>query len=129
MMIRLCATIGLALLAALPARAVELVMVEQPGCAYCAAWDDAIAPIYPKTDAGKFAPLRRVDLHDGPPEGITYARPARFTPTFIIIDDAGTEVARIEGYPGEDFFWGLLEKMLAENTDFLTAFPPQSAVN
>jgi hypothetical protein len=24
----------------------------------------------------------------------------------------GTEAARLEGYPGEDFFWGLLTQMI-----------------
>jgi hypothetical protein len=24
----------------------------------------------------------------------------------------GQEISRIEGYPGEDFFWGVLEKMM-----------------
>jgi len=24
----------------------------------------------------------------------------------------GTEIGRIEGYPGEDFFWGLLTQMM-----------------
>ena len=36
-----------------------------------------------------------------------------FTPTFILVAD-GREAGRIEGYPGEDFFWGLLAKMLVE---------------
>ena len=26
----------------------------------------------------------------------------------------GNEVSRIEGYPGEDFFWGLLGRMLSD---------------
>lgn len=34
----------------------------------------------------------------------------RYTPTFVLID-GGREVGRIEGYPGEAFFWGLLEKL------------------
>ena len=123
------AAFAVAILIALPAQAVELIMVEQPGCAYCAAWNNAIAPIYPKTEAGQYAPLRRAQLKDGAPEGVTYARPARFTPTFILINDDQTEIARIEGYPGEDFFWGLLEKMLTEKTDFSSVFPPQKATN
>lgn len=115
--------------AALPVRAVELIMVEQPGCAYCAAWDKAIAPIYPKTEAGQYAPLHRVDLRAGAPEGVTYAYPARFTPTFILVDDDGQELGRIEGYPGEDFFWGLLEKMLTEKTGFTATLPKPAATN
>ncbi|MFW2543286.1 thioredoxin fold domain-containing protein [Primorskyibacter sp. 2E107] len=96
---------------------VKLVMVEQPGCAYCAAWDDQIAPAYDKTAEGQFAPLIRADLQMGPPEGVTYARRVNFTPTFILIDD-GVEIARMEGYVGEDFFWPVYAKLLEENTDF-----------
>lgn len=103
--------------AALPALAVELLMVEQKGCYYCRTWNANIAPIYPKTPEGQFAPLRRADLREGPPEGVTYARPVTYTPTFILLDD-DTEIGRIEGYPGEDFFWGLLQMMLKEKTDF-----------
>lgn len=112
-------------LCALPAWAVELVMVEQPGCAYCAAWDRDIADTYPKTAIGAFAPLRRADLRDGPPEGISYAYPARFTPTFILIGDDNREIARIEGYPGEDFFWGYLEQIAAQKA----GFPPDTTAS
>ena len=96
----------------------QLLMVEQPGCVYCAAWDEEIAPIYPKTPEGQHAPLHRVQLRDGAPEGITYDRRVAFTPTFILVD-GGKELARIEGYPGEDFFWGLLEMMLTEHAGFV----------
>jgi len=34
-----------------------------------------------------------------------------FTPTFVLMQD-GVEIGRIEGYPGEDFFWGLLNQMI-----------------
>ena len=40
--------------------------------------------------------------------------PIRFTPTFVLVDD-GREIGRIEGYPGEDFFWGLLERLLLQH--------------
>jgi hypothetical protein len=33
----------------------------------------------------------------------------RYSPTFVVVMD-GREIGRIEGYPGEAFFWGLLEK-------------------
>lgn len=107
--------------ALLPAQAVELLMVEQKGCYYCRTWNEVIAPIYPKTPEGQFAPLRRADLYEGPPEGVTYARRVNFTPTFILLDEEGNEMGRIEGYPGEDFFWGLLQMMLKEKTEFESA--------
>jgi hypothetical protein len=43
-----------------------------------------------------------------------------FTPTFVLINN-GQEQARIEGYPGEDFFWPLLTRLLEDNTDFATS--------
>lgn len=96
----------------------RLIMVEQPGCAYCAAWNDQIAPAYGRTAEGRFAPLERADLHMGPPEGVTYARRVTFTPTFILVDD-GAELARMEGYVGENFFWPVFTKFLQDNTDFI----------
>lgn len=88
-----------------------LVMVEEKGCMWCARWNEEISHIYPKTDEGKAAPLRRMDIHAERPNDITFARPLFFTPTFVLIVD-GEEISRLEGYPGEDFFWGLLGKML-----------------
>lgn len=99
------------------AQATELVMVEAKGCHYCIEWQAEIGPIYPKTKEGTYAPLHIVDIADGPPDGVEFARRVNFTPTFILVDN-GQELARIEGYPGEDFFWGLLTMMLEDNTDF-----------
>jgi len=86
-----------------------LLMAEEPGCYWCAKWNDEIAPIYPKTAEGRIVPLRRYDLHSDAPD-VVFTRKVHFTPTFILVED-GREVGRIEGYPGEDFFWGLLGMM------------------
>lgn len=94
--------------------ALHLVMVERDGCVYCAAWDAAIAPIYPKTPEGQAAPLQRVNIRDMEASGLAFARPVVFTPTFVLMEE-GREIDRIEGYPGEDFFWGLLGKMIANS--------------
>ena len=93
----------------------ELVMIEEPGCMYCARWHAEIAPIYPKTAEGKSAPLRRVDLRHQMPADLSFKSRPRFTPTFVLVRD-GVEVSRIGGYPGEDFFWGLLGRMLQQET-------------
>lgn len=86
-------------------------MAEEPGCVWCARWHAEIGPIYDKTGEGAAAPLRRVDITDPIPADITLARTVTFTPTFVLLID-GTEVRRLEGYPGEDFFWGLVGQML-----------------
>ncbi len=91
----------------------RLLMVHQPGCVYCQRWEAEVGDAYHLTDEGRAAPVLRADIRHALPEGVTLARPAVFTPTFVLLED-GQERARIEGYPGEDFFWGLLAKMLEE---------------
>ena len=86
-----------------------LLMAEEDGCHWCAKWNKEIAHIYPKTPEGKTAPLKRYDLHHEKPD-VAFERRVHFTPTFILVED-GKEVSRLEGYPGEDFFWGLLNMM------------------
>lgn len=94
--------------------AAELVMVEQRGCHWCERWDTEIASIYPKTDEGKRAPLRRVDLH-ALPEDISFKSRPVFTPTFVLVQD-GTELGRVEGYNGDEFFWFLINRLMEEHT-------------
>ena len=91
-----------------------LLMAEEPGCVYCAQWNAQIGPIYEKTGEGTAAPLRRFNITEALPSDITLARSINFTPTFVLLID-GEEVSRLEGYPGEDFFWGLVGMMLAGN--------------
>lgn len=96
------------------AQAAELVMFESKICEWCDAWHAEIGPIYPKTDEGKRAPLRMVDIHDIKPSDIANIDGVRFTPTFVLLGDDGQEIGRINGYPGEDFFWGLLSGLIAK---------------
>ena len=112
---KLVAVLLLTLFAAAPqpAAAAELLMFEEPGCPWCARWDAEVGVVYHRTAEGERAPLRRIDLRAGVPDGVALDIRPRYSPTFVLIDDGGQEVGRIEGYPGEDFFWGLLNKMLA----------------
>lgn len=89
----------------------RLVMFEEDNCSWCEKWRAEIGEIYPKTIEGKTAPLRVLNIHDAVPEDIQLKMRTQYSPTFVLTDD-GREVGRIEGYPGEDFFWGLLEKMI-----------------
>ena len=103
-----------------------LLMAEEPGCVWCERWNRDISGIYPKTPEGCIAPLRRFDLREGVPAGVSVVRDIRFTPTFVLVHD-GAELGRIEGYPGEDFFWGLLGQMLRDN-GFRVTRPDRHAV-
>lgn len=108
------ATVGL--LFALPLQAAELVMVEQVNCEWCHRWNQEIGPIYPKTSEGRFAPLRRVDLRDMP-DDLHVTRRVNFTPTFLIVEN-GQEIGRLEGYPGEDFFWPVIAQLLSKHAGY-----------
>ena len=92
------------------AKAAELVMFRSDGCPWCAKWDREIGPIYPKTEFDHRAPLRQINLdHDADPAFLH--APIHYMPTFVLVDD-GREVGRIEGYPGDEFFWVRLESLL-----------------
>ena len=95
----------------------RLVLLQEYGCFWCAHWDKEIADIYPNTAKGQLAPPRRLDIHNPLPDDPDLAHLAVFTPTFTLVRD-GHELARIEGYPGEDFYWGLLSVVLKENINF-----------
>jgi hypothetical protein len=106
------------------ATAAELLMFRTAGCPWCAVWDRQIGPIYDQTGPGRRAPLRFVDLDRREDPGAGLRVPVRYSPTFVLVD-GGREVGRIEGYPGEDFFWGLLEKLIAQLPPADQALRPQ----
>lgn len=101
----------LAFLIVLPAGAAELVMFESPYCEWCERWDEEVGQVYAKTSEARAAPLRRVDIDDDRPADLKGLRSIIYTPTFVLMDK-GREVGRITGYPGEEFFWGLLQQLL-----------------
>lgn len=100
-----------ALLLSGPSRAGELVMFERSGCPWCQRFDAEISPIYDRTDEGRQAPLRRVDMRAGVPGDVALAAPVRFAPTFVLVEE-GREVGRITGYMSDDAFWGMLGSLI-----------------
>lgn len=89
---------------------IALVMVEEPGCPYCARWHREIGPAYPNSPEGRFAPLIRVMRGD---PRVASIKGLNYSPTFLVMrgDD---EIGRILGYPGADFFWPMLDELLAK---------------
>lgn len=90
--------------------AAELIMLRADGCGYCVQWEEEVGVVYHKTAESRRLPLRRVDIHDPLPSDLKFLVKGGYTPTFIVVDD-GREIGRIRGYPGEDFFWGLLAQL------------------
>lgn len=94
----------------------QLVMYEQNGCHYCERWLAEIGPTYPKTAEGQIAPLRMVNIHDTQPTDLSPKTQPVLTPTFVLMDN-GHEVARIEGYPGEELFWWMMGTMIRDTVE------------
>ena len=93
------------------ASAAEFVMFESEGCPYCVRWNREIAPIYPKTDEGKRAPLRRVNIASARPADLAGIGGIVYTPTFVLVHE-GREYGRIVGYAGQEAFWWLLSDLV-----------------
>lgn len=98
-------------LASMTPRAVaaELVMYESPGCPWCARWRAEVGLAYARSDEGRRAPLRNVELSAD--AGVKLLSPVVISPTFVLVD-GDREIGRIVGYPGPDFFWGMLEGLM-----------------
>lgn len=105
-------------------RAAELLMFGQRACPFCDQFKAEIAPDYPKSRAGRLAPLRHVDIWESRTGGIEGLEPAVFTPTFVLVD-GDREIGRLLGYPGRRYFYPeiqlLLEKLSPKET------PPASS--
>lgn len=86
-------------------------MLDEEWCEWCQLWEEEVGVIYHKTPEGARAPLRRISIHAREAKSLNLKTRAHYTPTFVLMSD-GQEVGRIEGYPGEDFFWGLLQRLL-----------------
>lgn len=97
--------------AAGPAVAAELLYIRDAGCPYCRVFEAEVRPIYDKTPEGRRAPLRPVEFRGQDLKAFTLKRPVRYTPTFVLME-GGVEIGRIEGYPGDEFFWSRLAQML-----------------
>lgn len=103
-----------------PAAATELVLFKRAGCPWCRNWDREIGPIYPKTQEGAKAPLRRVSLDKPLAPEWKLEPPIYFSPTFVLMEN-GREIGRITGYMNAESFWGLLSVLLSKAG---TAPPP-----
>ena len=98
----------------------RLLVVEQEGCVYCAQFHREIAPAYNASPESLIAPLQSVNILGPWPEGVQLSPAPFVTPTFVLIDASGHEIGRITGYPGDIFFWSLLEEILGsapQNTE------------
>ena len=116
LLILLMATLIAFLTHAKPPKAVyasELIMFDSDYCTWCAQWEEQIGVIYDLTLESCNASLRKIDIGDDIPDSILLKKEIQYTPTFVLVFK-NHEVARITGYPGEEFFWSMLQEAIDE---------------
>ena len=96
-----------------PACGLNLIMFETRGCIYCKKWHEDIGAAYPKSEEGKIAPLRRIEMIENFQDQFKLNAPINVSPTFVLVSEK-SEVGRIIGYQGDEFFWFLLSELLAK---------------
>ena len=96
---------------ALAGGGLRLIMFEIEGCPTCAVWKREIGRVYHKTQEGKRAPLKEVNMYRVPKE-LSGIRGVRYSPTFVLVDARNREIGRIEGYTYEGAFWSRLNALL-----------------
>ena len=92
----------------------ELIMFDADYCTWCRKWDEEIGVIYGLTPESCQAPIRKVEISDQIPDSISINESVRYTPTFVLIHNQ-SEVGRIVGYQGEDFFWPMLNDLIEQH--------------
>ena len=86
-------------------------MFDDENCSWCRQWEKDIGVIYQITPEHCQAPLKKITLGDALPDSVSLKEPVVYTPTFVFFVH-GKEVDRIVGYPGEDFFWSMLDELI-----------------
>jgi len=92
----------------------QLLMFDDDDCSWCRKWDSEIGVIYKLTTESCQASLHQVKIGKALPNSVSINDPINYTPTFVLVHE-NKEVGRIVGYPGEEFFWSMLNEMIEEN--------------
>ena len=93
----------------------QLVVFESASCVWCKRFRAQIAPAYETSRLDRLAPLRYVDVSDQRKAGYRLAHRVSSTPTFVLVDTVGREVARMGNITlDKDEFQSLVEGMLTK---------------
>jgi hypothetical protein len=78
-----------------------LLVVERDGCGWCDRFREDLAPAYRRSEQQLRAPLHYIDAGDlDSTKRYQLKKPVNGTPTLVMIDTYGREVARYPGHPG-----------------------------
>lgn len=93
------------------ATAMQLVVMEAPGCDYCALFRRDVLPSYETSERAKDLPIRFVDINDEEMTAIGLEAPVDIVPTFVVLKN-NKEIGRIPGYTGPEYFFHHINYLL-----------------
>lgn len=90
----------------------ELVVLEAPGCTYCALFRRDVLPAFETSATGKQMTVRFVDVNDIEQSHLDLVSAVDIVPTFVVAR-ANKEIGRIPGYVGPENFFHSIDYLLA----------------
>lgn len=90
----------------------ELVVMEAPGCIYCAIFRRDVLPAYQSSERGKDVPIRFMDVNDAGVEALGLDQPVNIVPTFVIFK-RNKEIGRLPGYVGPEAFFHTINFLIS----------------
>lgn len=93
--------------------AVEIIVIEAPGCIYCPIFRRDVLPSYQASPRAKAAPLRFLDVNDEAADRLPLSGPVTVVPTVLILREH-REIGRIPGYVGPANFFHTVDSVLGQ---------------
>ncbi|HAT49302.1 MAG TPA: hypothetical protein DCS88_03070 [Alphaproteobacteria bacterium] len=90
----------------------RLIMVSTQACPYCREFRETVGKFYHKTAVGQRFPLTEIDKDAPPSDFEDKVWEILFVPTFLVYTQDGKEIARFQGYRGDEPFWNELERAI-----------------
>ena len=95
-----------------PASAMQLIVIEIPGCFYCRLFRRDVLPLYEASPRARAIPMLVLDLKAAKARRLAFASPINVLPT-VVIFRAGREIGRIPGYMAPEIFFRSIDYLLS----------------
>ena len=96
---------------ALGAPRLEIVVVEEPNCLYCALFRRDLYPAYAASPRSREVPIRFISVAELSASRLSLTQSVDVVPTILVLAD-GTEIGRIPGYVTTEAFFSAINALL-----------------
>jgi thioredoxin-related protein len=89
----------------------EIVVVEEPNCLYCALFRRDLYPAYAASPRSREVPMRFISVAELSASRLSLTQSVNVVPTILVLAD-GTEIGRIPGYATTEIFFSAINALL-----------------